>query len=133
MTIAPMRAPTSGRGSSRESRDRRANRSSAAGGGGAGLVSRVGLMKTSGSWRVPAGAAPRPGRLLPGAGRRELADEFHVGLVDQVRPGQRRLATAEHVAVRLVEPQPVDRRIPLQVWLLVDGPLQSAGLDLRRD
>src|SRR4051812_45938336 len=116
MTIAPTSAPTSGRVSSRDSSDRRPIRSSSGAGGGAGLVSRV-VMEY----------------LLPSAGRGELADEVDVGLVHQVRAGQGRLAAAQHVAVGLVEPDPVDRAVPLKEGLLVDGPLQRAGLDLRGD
>src|SRR5437773_1895587 len=41
----------------------------------------------------------------------------------------RAAATAAVVAVRLVEPQRVDRQVPLEVGLLVDGPLDLAGLD----
>src|ERR687885_79917 len=56
------------------------------------------------SWRNGGGTgAARRGRpptgRLPGAGRGELADERHVVLVDEVRPGQRRLAAAQDVAV----------------------------------
>src|ERR1700754_576132 len=117
MTMAPTSAPTSGRVSSRDIRDRRAYRSSAAGaGGGAGRVSRVVM-----------------GGLLPGSGLGELADDGDVGLVHQVWTGQGRLATAEDVAVGLVQPDGVDGAVPLKEGLLVDGPLQRAGLDLRRD
>src|SRR6266568_9414890 len=91
-------------------------------------------MKTS-QPSLPAGAAAPggPGRSLTCAARGELADEVDVGLVDQERSGQRGLATAEDVAVGLVQPQRVDGQIALQVRLLVDGPLQITRLDLRRD
>src|SRR5919112_6271952 len=65
MTIAPISAPTSGRVSRRDSRERRATRSSAAGwrGRGAGLVSTVVLIGASESGGRPGvvwGHDPRP-------------------------------------------------------------------------
>src|SRR2546426_129362 len=66
-------------------------------------------------------------------GGAELADKVDVFTVDQERPGQRCLPTGQDVAVRLVQPQRVDRLVPLQVRLLVDRPLQLSRLDLRRD
>src|SRR6266550_504193 len=113
MTIAPISAPTSGRVSTRDSTERRATRSSATGwrGGGAGLVSTVVVMMTLHvSGGLPAGGRlgrPPAGRGLPGTGRRELADDVDVGLVDHEGAGQRRLAAAEDVAVDLVQPQRV--------------------------
>src|SRR5436309_8797331 len=69
-----------------------------------------------------------PGRWLPGTAGGELADKVDVLGVHQERPGQRGLATAQDVAVGLVQPQRVDGQIPLQVRLLVDRPLQLPRL-----
>src|SRR5882724_3493187 len=62
--------------------------------------------------------------------RGELRDRVHVGLVDKGRAGQYGLlAAAAVVAVRLVEPERVDRQVALEVGLLVDGELDGALLD----
>src|SRR5207248_3844179 len=87
-------------------------------------------LRVFGSGRGPRSPA---GSYLTGTARGELADEVDVALVHQVRAGQRGLATAEDVAVGLVQPQGVDGLVALQPRLLVDGPLQVARLDLRRD
>src|SRR6266536_5400807 len=93
-------------------------------------------MKTSESSlpaRGPAaGAGPRAGS-LSGTAVGELGDEVDVVLVHQVGAGQGGLATAEDVAVGLVQPQRVDRLVALQPRLLVDRPLQITRLDLRGD
>src|SRR6185437_3535838 len=91
-------------------------------------------LRGPGWWRAGNRRAGRlPACWLPGAVGRELADDGDVGLVDEERPGQRRLAADEDVAVHLVEPERVDRLVALQVGLLVDGELEVTGLDLRRD
>src|SRR5919198_1650084 len=95
----------------------------------------MGTSERRGPWGVR-GAAAGPAPQAPKLARaplRELADDVDVALVDDERPGQRRLAAAEDVAVVLVQPQRVDGLVALQVGLLVDGPLQLTGLDLGRD
>src|SRR2546423_3105206 len=74
-----------------------------------------------------------PGRGLSGAVRGELAHEVDVLAVDQERAGQSGFATAQDVAVDLVQRERVDRLVALQIRLLVDRPLQVTRLDLRRD
>src|SRR5918993_1641651 len=93
-------------------------------------------MKTSKSAGAGLGSRPAraaPHRSLPRAPGRELAHEVDIVLVDEVWAGQRGLAAPEDVAVVLVEPDRVHRGVALQEWLLVDGPGQLAGGDLRRD
>src|SRR4029453_885598 len=59
----------------------------------------------SGARGGAATAGDPPSLWLPGAALRELADDVDVGLVDDERPGQRRLPAAEDVPVVLVQPQ----------------------------
>src|SRR2546423_15689468 len=74
-----------------------------------------------------------PGRGLSGAVRGELAHEVDVLAVDQERAGQSGFATAQDVAVDLVQRERVDRLVPLQIRLLVARPLQVTRPYLRRD
>jgi hypothetical protein len=59
----------------------------------------------------------------------------HGGVIlrDQVRAGQHRQATAEHVQVRLVKRQHQDGQVALEVWLLVNCERDLAVLDTLRD
>src|SRR4051794_24279709 len=112
---APMSAPTSGRPRMLAAAERVTTRSSA------GVVVRVAI-----SDHLPPSSATST-RAVGG----ELGDLRDVRLVDERRPGRDVLPAAERVAVRLVEPQRVDRLVTLQVGLLVDGPVDGAVLDGR--
>src|SRR6266545_2514184 len=116
--IAPTTAPSSGRISSRRSRPTWATRSSA-------VVTAVVMVPPCGR----RGARGRPATTSACALVRVLGDRVGVGLVDEARSGQRRLAATDHVGVGLVEVQVRDRQVPLQVRLLVDREQDLAGLD----
>src|SRR4051812_11104684 len=108
-----------------------ARRSSWTGTGGGAVVVVIWCV----SWVRAGGAAGRgrgrpPGSLLAGALPGELLDGRGVGLVDEARAGEDRLAAADGVRVGLVELQEHDRQVPLEVLLLVDGEQDVAALDV---
>ena len=138
-TTAASSAPISGRRRSRAIGLIFARRSSPAGtGGGGGGRGRVRspspllVHRSSSCERRPAGRARR-GR--PVAAQRVPASASFstgrdVGLVDEARAGEDRLAAADGVGVRLVQLQEHDRQVALQVLLLVDREHDVAGLDV---
>src|SRR5215470_8295035 len=58
----------------------------------------------------------------------QLGNRVDVLAVDKGWTRQDWLAAADDVLVVHIEPQLIHREVPLQVWLLVDGPLHVAGL-----
>src|ERR1700755_2498433 len=79
----------------------------------------------SGSMSTTARSSSRLAGSVLGVG----GDGVDVGLVYERGPGQHGLAASDCVAIVEVQPERVDREVALQERLLVDGPLDSAGLD----
>src|SRR5690349_22292281 len=119
MTMAPAMAPASGRARNRASGDLRPTRSSVLGGGATGASAVVAM-------NFPFCCSTA----LAGATLGVLGHRVDVAAVDEGRTGEHGRAAAEGVAVGQEQPQGVDRLITLQVRLLVNGPLDLAGLDL---
>ena len=75
-------------------------------------------------WRAGAARAAGDRPSLARARLGELLDRRDVGLVDEARAGEDRLAAADGVGVRLEQLQEHDRQVALQVLLLVDRELR---------
>src|SRR3954454_18672051 len=145
MTIAASAAPISGRRRRRVIGEIWASRSSPGRVGGGGAVPAVCGVTAPDAIRFtfikslslslrrvggrPARAAHQPHHLA-GALPRELLDGCRVGLVDESRSGQDRLATAHRVRVLLEELQEHDWQVTLQVLLLIDSEHDAAALDV---